>query len=385
MATKRDYYEVLGLSKGASEDDIKKAYRKLAVKYHPDKNPGNKEAEDNFRELTEAYEVLKDSQKRAQYDQFGHAAFQNGAGAGYGGFGGAGFDISDALRAFMNEFSGDSIFSDLFGMGGSSRGRRGGRRGGARGNDLQVRLPLTLEEINSGVKKTLKIRHKETCGECKGSGSKSGRKETCKQCEGSGRIQRVANSFFGQVIQESACPVCHGEGTMTTDPCPACSGGGRQAAEATVTVDIPAGVAEGNYLTVPGKGDAGVNGGPAGDLIVVIKEEEHEIFERHGIDVVCGIDITFAEAALGSAKTIETLEGKVSLKIPAGTQSEKIFRLRGKGLPALHRGERGDQLVKVHVRTPEKLSREEKELFERLSELETKPKNIFTRAKDMFA
>jgi molecular chaperone DnaJ len=385
MATKRDYYEVLGLEKGASEDDIKKSYRKLAVKYHPDKNPGSKEAEEKFRELTESYEVLKDSQKRAQYDQFGHAAFQQGGG-GFGGGGFGGFDISDALRAFMNEFNGDSIFSDLFGMGGSRGRRSGGRRGGGtRGNDLQVRLPMTLEEIHSGVKKTLKVRRKDACPTCSGSGSKSGRKETCKQCDGNGRVQRVANSFFGQVIQESACPVCRGEGSIVADPCAGCGGSGRQSVETTVSVEIPPGVAEGNYLSVPGKGDAGTGGGPAGDLMVLIKEQEHEFFERHGIDIVCAANITFSEAALGSNTMIPTLEGKVSLKIPPGTQSEKIFRLRGKGLPALHREERGDQLVKVHVKTPEKLSKEEKELFEKMAELETKPKNIFTRAKDMFA
>ncbi len=383
---KRDYYEILGLSKGASDDEIKKGYRKLAMKYHPDKNPGDKEAEEKFREATEAYEVLKDPKKRSQYDQFGHAAFEGAASGygGYGGFGGAGFDISDALRAFMNDFGGDSIFGDLFGFGG--RGRRGGRAGAARGNDLQVRLELNLHEIFTGVKKTLKVRRRERCGECGGSGSKSGRKETCKQCGGAGRVQQVANSFFGQVIQESVCPVCRGEGQMTTDPCPRCNGSGLEATETTVTVDIPAGVAEGNYLSVPGKGDAGAKGGPAGDLIVIIQEKKDDFFERHGIDVVCEINISFAEAALGTSKTIPTLDGKVNLKIPAGTQSEKIFRMRGKGLPALHRSERGDQLTKIHVTTPQKLSREERELFEKLSEIEQKPnKGVFERAKDMFS
>jgi molecular chaperone DnaJ len=384
MATKRDYYEVLGLDKNTTEDEIKKSYRKLAVKYHPDKNPGDKDAENKFRELTEAYEILKDPQKRSQYDQFGHAVFQNSGGGGYSA-GAGGFDISDALRAFMNEFGGgESVFSDLFGLGGS-RGRRSGRHGGTRGNDLQVRLPLTLEEIYAGVKKTLKIKRKDSCPMCSGSGSRSGRKESCKHCNGSGRIQKVANSFFGQVIQEAACPICRGEGTTVSDPCASCGGSGRQSVETTVTADIPAGVAEGNYLTIPGKGDSGLGGGPAGDLIVVIKETEHEFFERHGIDLVCAIDISFSEAALGTNKTIQTVEGRVSLKIPAGTQSEKIFRLRSKGLPALHREERGDQLVKVHVLTPEKLSKEERELFEKLSGLEQKPKDIFSRAKDMFA
>jgi molecular chaperone DnaJ len=383
MANKRDYYEVLGVAKGASDDEIKKSYRKLAIKYHPDKNPGNKEAEEKFREATEAYEILKDPKKRSQYDQFGHAAFDTSGGfGGYGGFGG--FDLSDALRAFMNDFGGDSFFSDLFGFGGRSR-RASRRSGGMRGNDLQVRIPLTLQEINDGVKKTIKVRRKEGCSECNATGSKSGKKTTCTQCSGSGRVQRVANSFFGQVIQETACPACRGEGAIVKDPCQKCGGSGRYTTETTVSVDIPAGVAEGNYIPLPGKGDAGLNGGPAGDLIVLIQEKGDEFFERHGIDVVCEIDIAFSEAALGTAKTIPTLNGKVSLKIPSGTQSEKIFRLRGKGLPALHRSERGDQLVRVHVRTPEKLSREERELYEKLAEVEKKPKSVFERARDMFS
>ncbi|MFP4418399.1 MAG: molecular chaperone DnaJ [Chitinispirillaceae bacterium] len=382
---KRDYYEVLGLSKGASEDEIKKAYRKQAVKYHPDKNPGNKEAEEKFREATEAYEILKDAKKRAQYDQFGHAAFEQGAGGGYGGyggFGGAGFDISDALRAFMNDFGGDSVFSDLFGFGGG-RARRA-QAGGQRGNDLQLRLSLSLQEISQGVEKKLKVRRKERCHVCNGSGSETGDKKTCSQCGGAGRVRQVANSFFGQVVQETVCPKCRGEGQIIQNPCSNCQGSGREQAETTVSVDIPAGVAEGNYLSVPGKGDVGPNGGPSGDLIVLIQEKKDEFFERHGIDLFCEIDITFSEAALGTAKTVPTLDGKVSLKIPAGTQSEKIFRLRGKGLPVLHRSEKGDQLVKVHVRTPQKISKEEKEIFERLSQVEKKTKTVFERAKDMF-
>jgi molecular chaperone DnaJ len=385
--SKRDFYEILGVAKTASEDEIKTAYRKLAVKYHPDKNPGSKEAEEKFREATESYEILKDPKKRAQYDQYGHAAFDNKGGGGYGqGFGGfSNFDLSDALRAFMNDFGGDSVFSDLFGFGGGG-GRRGSRRsGGMKGSDLQVRIPLTLQEINDGVTKTIKVRRKESCATCKGSGSKSGQKTSCSQCGGNGRVQRVANSFFGQVVQESVCPACGGEGAVVKDPCPACGGSGRNSTETTISVDIPAGVAEGNYIPMQGKGDAGLHGGQSGDLIVLIEEKEDEFFKRHGIDVVCEVDISFSEAALGSAKTIPTLNGKVSLKVPAGTQSEKIFRLRGKGLPALHRSEHGDQLVRIHVKTPEKLTKEERELFEKLSGFEQKPKGVFDRARDMFA
>lgn len=376
---KRDYYEVLGLSKGSSDDEIKNAYRKMAMKFHPDKNPGNKEAEEKFKETTEAYEVLKDPSKRQKYDQFGHAAFDGGAGGGgfSGGFSGA-YDLSDALRAFMNDFGGDSFFSDLFGGGGRRGGRRGGG-GGIRGNDLQVRLKLTLEEIFTGVTKTLKIKREEKCEPCNGSGSRSGRKASCSKCGGSGRVQRVANSIFGQVIQESVCPSCQGEGAVASDPCTQCRGSGHNPAESKVNVDIPAGVAEGNYLSLPGKGDAGSSGGPSGDLIVIIQEEKHPFFERHGVDIYCEIPITFSEAALGTAKEVPALDGRVSLKIPAGTQSEKIFRLRGKGLPVLHDSQKGDLLVKIHVQTPEKLSREERELFERLAGIEEKGNSVFDR------
>lgn len=377
---KRDYYEVLDVSKNSSEDGIKKAYRKLAVKYHPDKNPGDKAAEEKFREATEAYEVLKDPNERSKYDQFGHAAFDTAAG-GFGGFGG--FDLSDALRAFMQDFGSDSLFGDLFGFG-STRRRARSRTEGTRGNDLQIHLKLTLEEIHSGVTKKIKVRRKERCDECSGTGSKSGKKAVCPQCGGSGRVRQVSSSLFGQIIQESVCPACHGEGCTVKDPCRKCGGSGRKTIETTVAVDIPPGVAEGNYITVQGKGDAGLYGGPAGDLIIIIMEKENEFFDRHGIDVFCTIDITFSEAALGVAKTIPTLDGKVSLKIPAGCQSEKIFRLREKGLPVLHSSQMGDQLVKIHVRTPEKLSREQRVLFEKITELEKKPKNVFKRAKGVF-
>jgi molecular chaperone DnaJ len=367
MATKADYYETLGVEKSASEEDIKKAYRKMAMKYHPDKNPGDKSAEEKFRDATEAYEILKDPQRRSQYNQFGHAAFQQGGGPGgfSGGFGG--FDISDALRAFMADFGSESNFSDLFGFGGGRSRRSSGGGTVYRGNDLQIRLPLTLEEIAHGVQKTIKVRRKDRCTTCGGSGSKSGNKRACSTCKGSGRVRRVASSFFGQVIQESVCPSCGGEGHTIADPCPSCNGAGVATVETTVNVDIPAGVSEGNYISIPDKGDSGPHGGPAGDLIVIIQEKEHSFYQRHGIDLVCETSISFSQAALGTSKEIDTIDGKVSLKIPAGTQSEKIFRLKGKGLPALRGREHGDQLVRVRVHTPERLSRGAKELFERLA------------------
>jgi len=385
---KQDFYELLGISKGASADEIKKAYRKLAIKYHPDKNPNDKQAEEKFREATEAYEILKDPQKRAQYDQFGHAAFSQSAGGGPGGFGGGfssgGFDISDALRAFMNDFGGgDSIFDDLFGGGGRRRSRAGGRRA-SRGDDLQVRVPLTLKEIQAGTTKTLKVKRKDTCNTCSGSGSRSGKRTTCTECGGSGRVRRVAQSFFGQVVQESVCPRCGGEGSSVNDPCTTCGGDGRRTVETTVKVDIPAGASEGNYLSVSGKGDVGPQGGPAGDLLVLITEKENPRFKRHGLDVVGEAEVTFSQAALGVEKTIETLDGKVKLKIPAGTQSGKLFRLRGKGVPDVNGSQTGDLLVKINVVTPQKISKEEKDLFKKLAEFEEKPRGVFDRAKDLF-
>lgn len=388
----RDYYEVLGVQKNASLDEVKKAYRKLAVKYHPDKNPGDKDAEERFREATEAYEILKDPQKRSRYDQFGHAAFSGGAGGqGFGGFGAGfgGFDMSDALRAFMNEFGGggmggDSIFGDLFGMGGGRRGGRGGRAA-RRGSDLQARIRLSLEEINTGVTKKLRVKRHERCEQCSGSGSRSGKTRSCSKCGGSGRIQQVSNSFFGQVIREGICPACRGEGQEVGDPCTACNGSGRTTAQTTVSVEIPPGVSEGNYISIPGKGDTGPRGGPPGDLIVLVEEVPHDFFQRHGIDIICEIPVTFSEAALGATTVVPTLGGKVNLKVPPGTQSEKIFRLRGKGLPVLHGAQHGDQLVKVHVRTPEKLTREQRELFEKLAEIEKKEPNLFDRAKGIFS
>lgn len=389
--SQRDFYEVLGVDKSASDGDIKKAYRKLAVKYHPDKNPDDDSASEKFREATEAYEILKDGSKRTKYDQFGHAAFDQGGGGGgfggggFGGFGGGGMDLNEAMRAFMGDFGGDSFFGDIFGGGGGRRRSRA-RTGGKRGQDLQIKLPLTLQEIHDGVTKKIKVRHKTKCPTCTGSGSKSGKLEVCSQCGGSGRVRKVANSMFGQVVQEVVCPECSGEGQIVKDPCGDCGGAGRKVEEEIIPVSIPAGVSEGNYITVTGKGDVGLNRGPAGDLIVVITEKEHDTFERHGIDVLAKMDITFSEAALGTSKTITTFEGKIKLKVAPGTQSGKMLKVGGKGLPILNQNHhKGDMLVKVQVLTPTKVSKEERQLFEKLDELEEKPKNIFEKVKGMFS
>jgi molecular chaperone DnaJ len=358
--SKADYYDTLGIAKGASEEDIKSAYRKMAMKYHPDKNPGDKTAEDKFREATEAYEILKDPQRRTQYDQFGHAAFQKGGGPNPTGY----YDMSDALRAFMSDFGSDTVFSNFFNVGGFSKPRP------HQGRDLQISLPLTLEEIAKGVKKTGKVKRQDKCPTCNGTGSKSGKKGSCASCNGKGRIRRTVPSFFGQLVQEGTCSACNGEGLVITDPCHVCHGKGISPTETTIEMDIPAGASEGNYLSIAGKGDMGPHGGLAGKLLVVIKEKKHPFFQRDGNDLLCEIDISFSQAALGASKEIDAIDGKINIKIPAGTQSEKILRLKDKGLPVLNSKKRGDQLVRIHVKTPEKISPEAKKLFEQLAEQE---------------
>jgi molecular chaperone DnaJ len=372
MATTNDYYNILGVQKNSSEEEIKTAYRKLALKLHPDKNPGDKIAEEKFREVTEAYEILKDPQKRSQYDQFGKSTFQQGRGPGgfSNGFGFAGFDISDALRAFMQDFEGEteydigeSPFGNIFGR----RSRRT-KNHSVKGSDLQIKLPLSLEEISTGIQKVLKIKRKDRCSVCSGSGSKDGHKQKCTSCNGQGRVRKVSQSIFGQTIQDYGCPTCGGTGSSISNPCSKCNGEGIESVESTVKVSIPAGISEGNYITIPDQGNAGANGGDIGDLIVIINEKQHPIFQRHGADLLSKLDITFSQAALGASQEIETIYGKVSLKIPAGTQSEKVLKLKGKGLPLLQQKDYGDQLVQVHVKTPEKLSHSARELLEKLAE-----------------
>lgn len=361
---KRDYYEVLGIDRSASKDDIKKAYRKLALKYHPDKNPGDKGAEEKFKEATEAYEVLRDGEKRARYDQFGHAGVSGAGAGGFNGFSG-GFDLSDALRAFMRDFGGFGGFDDLFGTGMGSR-RRGGRMV-FRGNDLQIRLNLTLSEVADGVAKKIKVNRMVPCTSCGGSGARKGTsKETCQSCNGSGEQRRVSRSLFGQFVNVTVCQACGGQGSIIKDPCSACGGGGRVKGSKRVEVKIPAGVTTGNYITLEGQGDIGPRGGPPGNLIIIIEELEDEIFERHGYDIICDLPVSFSQLALGSRVEIPTLHGKAFLKIPPGTHSHKIFRLKGKGIALLHSHGRGDQLVRLVAWTPQDLSKAEMGIFEEL-------------------
>lgn len=357
---KRDYYEVLGVGRDASTDEIKKAYRKLALKYHPDKNPGDRSAEEKFKEATEAYEVLRDAEKRSRYDQFGHAGM-SGAGQQYGFQGG--FDISDALRAFMRDFGGLG-FEDFFGgMGG---GRRRGRRV-LRGSDLKITLDLTLREVAEGVTKKIKVKRLVPCERCGGTGAKkAGGRQTCPTCGGTGEQRRVAQSLFGQVVNVTTCPTCNGEGTVVKDPCPDCLGEGRVRTSKNVEVKIPSGVSTGNYLTLEGLGDTGPRGGPPGNLIVLIQEIEDDVFVRHGNDVLLDLPASFSQLALGAKVEIPTLGGKAVLTIPPGTHSHKVLRLKGKGIGRLHGRGRGDQLVRIVAWTPQNLSDDERRCFEEL-------------------
>ncbi len=362
--SKRDYYEVLGVDRAANEAEVKSAYRKLAMKYHPDQNPGNKSAEDKFKEATEAYEVLKDADKRRMYDQYGHAGLGQGGGFGGGQPGFEGFDISDALRAFMRDFGGGgggSIFDEFFGGGGS-------RRRANRGEDLRVRIKLTLEEVAEGVEKTIKVNRQINCDTCGGSGLKAGSsRKTCSQCKGAGQVRRVSQTFLGTIQQVTTCNVCRGAGEVIADPCPTCHGEGRHEGSSKVNLKIPAGVSSGNYMTIANMGNAAPRHGEPGDLVAVFEEEEHQLFRRNGDNIVLEVPLPFPMAALGGEVMVPTLSGETSLKIPAGTQSGKVLKIRGKGIPHLHHSGRGDQLVVVTVWVPTRLSSEDKKVLEKLA------------------
>jgi molecular chaperone DnaJ len=377
--SKADYYEILGVDRQANPDELKKAYRKLAMQYHPDKNKGDKSAEDKFKEVSEAYAVLADPEKRTRYDRFGHAT------AGPGDFtGDFGFDLSDALRIFME--GGFGGFADFFG------GGRSHSFGGKvhRGSDLQISLKLGLEDIADGTTKKIKISKQKECGTCGGSGAAKGSKPvTCPTCQGRGQVRRVTRSFLGQVIQASTCPECMGSGEIIRDKCTECNGEGRFKGETTLSVNIPAGVHGGNYLTLRGQGNVGLRGGPSGDIIVIIEEREHDTFERHGDDIVYSLLVTFPQAALGDEVEIPTLNGRAKITIPAGIQSGKILRLKGKGIKHLNSAGSGDQLVVISLYTPTKLSPDERQLFEELAQCEgIKPsageKSFFSKMKDAF-
>lgn len=354
MKQERDYYEVLGVPRTADETEVKRAYRKLAVKHHPDRNPDDPGAAEKFREATEAYEALKDPQKRAQYDRFGHAGPQSPL-SGFGG--GAGFDINDALESFLRNFGG---FGDLF-------GDRAGPGRAARGRDLQITVRLSLTEVAQGARKKLKLKKLVACGDCQGTGAAPGsRPAACAQCGGRGRVRQVRQSLLGQMITEGICPRCQGRGQLVDKPCGSCAGSGTLRGEETVEIQIPAGVASGNYMDVPGRGDTGGHGAAAGDLRVVMEVADDDLFERHGDDVLIELPISPLDLMLGVKVEVPAIEGKIALKIPAGTQSHKIFRLRGKGLPRLQRGGRGDQLVRVVAWTPARLTAEQTTEVERL-------------------
>ncbi|WIO73816.1 molecular chaperone DnaJ [Porticoccaceae bacterium LTM1] len=350
--SKRDYYEILGVEKSASEQEIKKAYRRVAMKFHPDRNPDNKEAEDKFKEASEAYEVLSDKEKKAAYDQFGHAGVdgQGGFGGGAGGFGGGNF----------SDIFGD-VFGDIFGGGGRGRGRSGPRRGA----DLSYRMELTLEEAVKGVSKQIKVPTLVNCGTCDGSGAKKGTQPTtCGTCHGSGQV-RMQQGFFA--VQQP-CPTCRGRGKEIKDPCPSCYGQGRVEKTKTLSVTIPAGVDTGDRIRLSGEGEAGPEGGPAGDLYVEVMVREHNIFHRDGKNLYCEVPISFVDAALGGELEVPTLDGRVKLKVPAETQTGKLFRMRGKGVTPVRGGSTGDLLCRVVVETPVNLSSEQKELLKKLQE-----------------
>lgn len=378
--SKRDYYEILGVEKSASKDELKSAYRKMAMKYHPDRNPDNKEAEEKFKEASEAYEVLSDDNKRARYDRVGHEGMRSGQDF-------HSYRNADDVFSVFNEMfgggagGGGSIFEEMFGFGG--RGNRGGQRQrptGEPGGDLRVNLPLSLEEIAKGVEKTISIKRWVSCTTCSGSGAKSGSGYTqCSTCKGAGEVRQVSRSMFGQFINVTVCPTCSGQGQTIKEACGECKGEGRVRGEMTEKITIPAGVREGNYLPLRGKGNAGKRGGEAGDLIVVFEEKPHEVFKREDDDVVYKLLISYPDAALGGDVEVPTLEGTATVSIEAGTQPGTTIRLREKGIQHLNAHGKGDQLVIVQVFVPTKLSSKEKNTLKELS----KSANISPTGKDV--
>ena len=378
--SKRDYYETLGVSKSAEAAEIKKAYRKKAVQYHPDKNPGDASAEEKFKEAAEAYEVLSNESKRSRYDQFGHAGM-GGAASGGGGFGGGGMNMEDIF----------SQFGDIFGGGGFGGGGQRGRRVN-RGSNLRVRVKLTLKEITHGVEKKIKVNKYIACDECNGTGAENGSSySTCSTCNGSGHITQVQQTFLGHMQTQSVCPTCGGEGKSITHKCKSCNGNGIKKGEEVITINIPAGVENGMQLSVSGKGNAAARGGINGDLIVVIDEIPHEKLKRDGQNLLYDHYVSIPDAVLGTTIDIPTVDGKAKIKVPAGTQAGKVFRLRGKGLPSVEYHGQGDLLVNINVWTPQKLTKEEEAMMEKMRNSDSftprptsKDKSFFDRMRDYF-
>ena len=362
-----DYYQLLGVPRDASSEDIKKAYRKLALQHHPDRNEGSKESEERFREVTEAYEVLRDSEKRSLYDRYGK---QGVRGAGSAGAGGAAFDFNEAIDIFMRDFGGFAGFGgleDLF----APRGARGQRTSSRRGKTVRIRLPLTLAEIATGVTKTLRVALLDECTACQGSGAESGSAPSaCRTCGGSGEERHVQRSIVGQFVSVQPCRTCSGEGRVIERPCPKCSGEGRLRSEREVEVEVPAGVTSENFLTLRGRGSVGPRGGSRGDLVVLLEVQEDPRFVREGSDLVHELPVTFTQAALGAEVDVPTLEGVARLKVPGGIQSGEVLRLKGLGVPELNGSLRGDQIVRVVVWTPTDLSDEQEDALRRLAAVE---------------
>ena len=381
---KRDFYEILGVEKNADEKTIKKAYRKVAMQYHPDRNPDDKAAEEKFKEAAEAYEVLSDDDKKARYDRYGHAGVnQNG-----GGFSGGSMNMEDIFANFGDIF-GDagSPFESFFGGGRRTQSRRG-----QKGSNIRIKVALTLEEVQLGVTKKIKVKKQIQCKPCDGSGAKdSNAVSTCSTCGGSGYVRQVKSTFLGQMQTTTVCPTCQGAGQQISAYCSTCKGDGTVYDSETIEIDIPAGVEEGMQLSMRGKGNAGKRGGPKGDLLINIEVKSHESFSRDGQNVIYDLFLNFADTALGTSVEVPTLGGKVKIKVPAGTPAGKIFRLRGKGLPSVQGYGNGDQLINVNIWTPKKLSKEEKEMMEKLRSSENfipapgaNEKGFFERMKEYF-
>ncbi len=379
---KRDYYEILGINKGANDDEIKKAYRKMAIKYHPDKNPGNKGAEESFKEAAEAYEVLSDAQKRAHYDNYGHAANASSASGGAGqGYSGGGMNMDDIF----------SQFGDIFGSGFGGGGQRGGGRRVNRGSNIRIKVKLNLHEIAHGTEKKIKVNKHISCHTCHGSGAKGNATETCRMCNGSGVYTQMRQTILGMMQTQTTCSTCSGQGQIIKEKCGTCHGDGIERGEEVISINLPAGVADGMQLSMGGKGNAAPRGGVNGDLLIVIEEEEHEELKRDGHNLFYECYVNFADAALGTSVEVPTVDGKAKIKIDAGTQSGKVLRLKGKGLPDVNSYHKGDLLVNINIWTPQDLSSEEKKIIEKLRESKNfKPapgknnKSFFDRMKEYF-